>query len=158
MANERARALRKSMSEPERLLWGALRNRNLDGARFRRQHPIGPYVADFVCLEARLVVEVDGSQHGEPEQAAHDATRTRWLEGEGYRVVRVWAGEVFANLGGVKETISAALKAVAPSPPVTPTSRAEDHLDPPLVVVAETEPEPAGLSDGAASSPHEGEG
>ena len=158
MANERARALRKSMSEPERLLWWALRNRNLDGARFRRQHPIGPYVADFVCLEARLVVEVDGSQHGEPEQAAHDATRTRWLEGEGYRVVRVWAGEVFANLGGVKETISAALKADAPSPPVTPTSRAEDHLDPPPASVAELEPEPAGLSDGAASSPLEGEG
>ncbi|HKZ95864.1 MAG TPA: endonuclease domain-containing protein, partial [Hyphomicrobiaceae bacterium] len=73
--------------------------------RFRRQHPIGSYIADFACLEKRLVVEVDGSQHAEPTQAAHDTRRTRWLESEGYRVVRVWTNEVLENLDGVTEQI-----------------------------------------------------
>ena len=105
MANERARALRKTMSDAERLLWSRLRMRQLGGHRFRRQHPLGPYVADFVCLERRLVVEVDGAQHAEPEQMRHDAVRTRWLEVEGFRVVRAWTSEVFKNLDGVLDTI-----------------------------------------------------
>ena len=79
MPNERARALRKSMTDAERKLWRALRDKQLDGRRFRRQHPIGPYVVDFVCLERRLVIEVDGSQHGEPEQTTFDQQRTEWL-------------------------------------------------------------------------------
>ena len=69
MPNERARNLRKSMSDGERKLWQALRARQVDGVRFRRQHPIGPYIVDFVCLERRLVVEVDGGHHTEDDQS-----------------------------------------------------------------------------------------
>lgn len=105
MANERARRLRKAMTPAERLLWWALRNRQLDDVRFRRQHPLGPYTADFVCLERLLVVEVDGAQHAEPSQLRHDEDRTRWLEGEGYAVLRVWNRDVLTNLDGVLTTI-----------------------------------------------------
>lgn len=110
MPNIRARELRKSMSDAESKLWSALRQRQIDGLRFRSQHPLGPYIVDFVCLERRLVVEVDGGQHGEPNQIAHDAQRTRWLESEGYRVVRAWTTEVFDNLDGVVEAIWAELQ------------------------------------------------
>jgi len=110
MANERARALRKTMSAPERKLWHALRARQIEGARFRRQHPIGSYVVDFVCLERRLVVEVDGGQHTEDEQIAHDARRDRWLEAEGYRVLRVPTIEVYGNIAGVVDAIWATLR------------------------------------------------
>ena len=110
MANMRARTLRESMSDAERKLWRALRVRQLDGVRFRRQHPIGRYIADFVWLERRLVVEVDGGQHAEDDQVAHDARRDRWLGAEGYRVVRVPTSEVRGNIAGVLDTIWAALQ------------------------------------------------
>ena len=105
MANERARTLRKSMSDAERKLWRALRAKQLDGARFRRQHPIGRYIADFVCLERRLIVEVDGGQHTEDGQIARDARRDHWLKTEGYRVLRVPTVEVYGNIAGVLDTI-----------------------------------------------------
>ena len=105
MANERARELRKSLSDAERKLWNALRAKQLDGGRFRRQHPIGPYVVDFVCLERRLVVEVDGGQHTEDAHVAHDARRDQWLSGEGYRVLRVSTTDVYGNIAGVLDTI-----------------------------------------------------
>jgi len=110
MANERARTLRKSMSSAERLLWRGLRARQVDGARFRRQHPIGLYIVDFVCLERRLVVEVDGGQHTEDDHIVSDARRDRWLGGEGYRVMRVST----TNLAGVLDTIRAALRDLPP--------------------------------------------
>jgi very-short-patch-repair endonuclease len=110
MANERARTLRKSMSSAERLLWRGLRSRQIDGARFRRQHPIGSYIVDFVCLERRLVVEVDGGQHTEDDHIASDARRDRWLGGEGYRVMRVSTTDVYRNLAGVLDTIWAAVR------------------------------------------------
>src|SRR5262245_27703885 len=110
MANERARALRKTMSDAERKLWHALHVGQVDGARFRRQHPIGRYVADFVCLERRLVVEVDGGQHTEDDQIAHDARRDHWLEAEGYRVLRVPTVDVYSNIAGVVDTIWAVLQ------------------------------------------------
>jgi len=110
MANERARTLRKAMSESERKLWRELRGRQMGGLRFRRQHPIGPYVADFVCLERRLVVEVDGAHHLEPVQSRHDAQRDRWLTGEGYRVMRFTNSDVFDNIDGVLEAIWSALQ------------------------------------------------
>src|SRR5712664_3947047 len=75
----RARQLRAEASEAERMLWRLLRQKQLNGLRFRRQFPLGPYFADFVCLPARLVVEVDGSQHSDVSQAAHDLRRTAWL-------------------------------------------------------------------------------
>ncbi|MBI4311255.1 MAG: endonuclease domain-containing protein [Chloroflexi bacterium] len=76
-------------------LWRPLRGRGLEGHKFRRQHPIGKYVVDFVCLEKRLVIELDGSQH--LEQQAYDADRTKWLESEVYGVLRFWDNEVFAE-------------------------------------------------------------
>ena len=110
MPNERARQLRKDMTNAERLLWWALRKRQLDGARFRRQHPLGVYTVDFICLERTLIIEVDGGQHAEPEHRSRDDARTNWLAGEGYAVVRVWNRDVLTNLDGVLGTIYAALQ------------------------------------------------
>ena len=131
MANDRARKLRKDMSDSEWLLWSELRKRQVAGHRFRRQHPLGPYVVDFVCLEKRFVVEIDGGHHSEPEQMRHDAWRTRWLEGEGYRVFRVWNTEVFDNLHGVVDyDLGGAAAAAVGAREVTPTWARQDHLAP----------------------------
>ena len=105
-----SRGLRKSQTNAERALWASLRNRQLEGARFRRQHPIGPYIVDFVDLEAKLVVELDGGQHNEDRVTEKDEARTAWLESEGYRVLRFWNNDVLANLEGVLEKISDALR------------------------------------------------
>jgi very-short-patch-repair endonuclease len=110
MANQRALTLRRNMSNAERKLWQALRLKQLDGARFRRQYPIGPYIADFVCLEKRLVVEVDGPQHTDEIHIARDERRDRWLDAEGYRVMRFQTIDVYRNLGGVVDTVWAALR------------------------------------------------
>lgn len=110
-----AKQLRKEMTDTERGLWQALRGKQLDGQRFRRQAVIGPYIADFVCLEKRLIVEVDGGQH--QEAAAYDARRDEYLRVRGYQVLRFWNNEVNENLVGVLETILAALTAPHPNPP-----------------------------------------
>ncbi len=107
----RARHLRREMTDAERKLWSVLRDHQLDGCRFRRQAPIGPYVVDFVCHEARLVVEVDGSQHGEQRGLAHDAVRDSWLATRGYRVLRFWNNDVLSNIDGVAEALLSALRA-----------------------------------------------
>ena len=83
-----ARRLRREMTVAETMLWRALRDRGLAGTKFRRQVPIGPYVADFVCLERRIIVELDGPPHDKPEQQAHDETRDAWLHREGFHVLR----------------------------------------------------------------------
>jgi adenine-specific DNA-methyltransferase len=88
----RARNLRRNQTEVERQLWQLLRDRRLEGFKFRRQHPIGPYFADFACIAGRLVVEADGGQH--LDQAAYDRMRTRFLEASGFRVIRFWNHEV----------------------------------------------------------------
>ena len=88
--------------------------KQVQGARFRRQAPMGIYVADFVCHESRLIVELDGGQHA--GRSEHDAARTAWLESEGYRVVRFWNNDVFENLDGVLQVIGAALHAASPHP------------------------------------------
>ena len=103
-----ARNLRRKMTDAERKLWHALRDRRLAGHKFRRQHPIGPYVADFYCEAKRLMVEVDGGQHTRRQQA--DAKRTKWLEARGYRVIRLWNSEVLTNLEGVQKVILEALE------------------------------------------------
>jgi very-short-patch-repair endonuclease len=82
-----ARALRRVMTNAERKLWGALRSRQLNGAKFRRQAPIGPFVADFLCYGTRVVIEVDGGQHAD---SAHDRARDRWFVANGFRVLRFW--------------------------------------------------------------------
>ena len=100
------------MSQTERRVWWRLRGRQLGGFKFRRQVPIGPYFADFACLERRLVVEVDGDHHG--GQLAYDARRDRYFRALGFRVRRFWLAQIDENLDGVIETIGLAL-----SPPPT---------------------------------------
>lgn len=102
LIKHRSRQLRREMTEAERRLWNILNKHQVNGFRFRRQHPIGHYIADFVCLEARLVVEVDGSQHVDKQ---YDCERTDWLKNEGYTVIRFWNNEVIENLEGVLEEI-----------------------------------------------------
>ena len=102
---ERARDLRGRMSLPEVLLWGALRGRRLGDIRFRRQHPVGPFILDFYCEAARLAVEIDGAGHDHPDQARHDARRTEWLALRGITVMRVSARAVLDNREGVLTAI-----------------------------------------------------
>ncbi|MFI5022758.1 MAG: endonuclease domain-containing protein [Alphaproteobacteria bacterium] len=113
MASPLARGLRKTPTDAEVRLWSRLRCKQLDGFRFRRQQPIGPYVADFFCPEVKLVIEVDGGQHAIEE--ARDMTRSAWLEAAGYRVMRFWNNDVLANTDGVVLTIRAALVDRPPS-------------------------------------------
>ncbi len=100
--------LRKDRTDAERKLWAALRRKQLNGARFRQQVPLGSYVVDFLCPAARLIVEVDGSQHA--AEAAADSARSKWLEERGYRVIRFWNNDVSKRLDGVLEAILQALK------------------------------------------------
>ncbi|MBN8989232.1 MAG: DUF559 domain-containing protein [Rhizobiales bacterium] len=106
----RARALRASQTSAEAKLWQALRNRRLARWKFRRQHSIDRYVVDFVTLDGKLIVEVDGVTHAEPSEAAKDAARTRVLEACGFLVVRVSNTDVYENLEGVLEMIEGTLR------------------------------------------------
>jgi len=106
-ALSKARAMRAGMTDAERRLWQAIRQRHLLGRRFRRQHVLGPYIVDFICLEANLIIEVDGGQHA--DRADSDDRRTRWLEQKGYRVLRFWNNEVLTELEAVLEDIAKAL-------------------------------------------------
>jgi very-short-patch-repair endonuclease len=115
MANQRARQFRKLPTVIEDRLWYHLRRRQLGGHRFRRQHPIGPYIVDFVCLERHLVVEVDGGQHAE-QQRGHDLARDAWLCRHGYRVLRFWNVDVVENTEGVLDSLLDALGGPLPEP------------------------------------------
>ena len=107
MTSSRAQSLRGNPTEAEKKLWSVLRLQQMDGHRFRRQHLIGAYVVDFVFLDEKLVIEVDGGQHA--SQAKRDDARTAWLELSGYRVLRFWNNEVLGNIEGVAETIRSEL-------------------------------------------------
>ncbi len=98
-----AKALRKRLTDTERLLWRHLRAKQLEGLKFRRQEPIGRYIVDFVCHEKRIVIEVDGSQH--TIEKNKDAERDKWLNEQGYKVLRFWNNEVLTNIEGVLQTI-----------------------------------------------------
>jgi very-short-patch-repair endonuclease len=111
------------MTDAEKLLWYQLRRRHLGKHRFRRQVPLGPYILDFVCLESKVVVEVDGSQHLD---SVRDRTRDLWLEGEGYLVLRFWNHDVLARTQIVLKAIVEALDARAPNCP----HPASGHLPP----------------------------
>ncbi len=100
---QRARELRKASTPAEQKLWQALRNRNLGDYKFRRQHPIGPYIADFFCAEVGLVIEVDGSGH--LDQVQYDQDRTGWLEDQGYHVIRFWNDDVLNSLDEIAQQI-----------------------------------------------------
>ena len=100
-----ARTLRKSMTEAEVWLWHKLRRPPEPSIKFRRQHAIGPYVADFACVAARLVVEVDGATHGTDEEVAHDRRRTDYLVSQGWQVVRFTNDEIFRDSDAVADVI-----------------------------------------------------
>ncbi len=108
---ERARRLRREQSDAERLLWGHLRARRLGGFKFRRQAPRAPFIVDFVCAERRLVVELDGSQHGADAAVAYDVRRTATLNARGLRVVRYWNHDVLKHLRFVLDDILRELEA-----------------------------------------------
>ena len=103
---QRARRLRRDATDAEKLLWRKLRE-SLPMAKFRRQSPVGPYIADFLSFRHHLVIEVDGSQHA--LQVGQDCTRTKFIEAQGYRVIRFWNNEVMKNIDGVLAMISSAL-------------------------------------------------
>ena len=113
MPVKKALQLRRNMTDAERKLWAALRDRRLDGIKFRRQNPLGPYVLDFFSEAPKLVIEVDGGQHS--DDAARDAARTDWRNARGCKVLRFWNNEVLSNLSGVLTEIARAVS-VAPHP------------------------------------------
>ena len=104
-AKIRAHALRQSLTDAERKLWYALRDRRMQSVKFRRQAPLGPFIADFLCVQHKLIIEADGSQHG---QSARDSARDAWFTRNGYRVLRFWNHEVFTEQESVLATIAAA--------------------------------------------------
>jgi very-short-patch-repair endonuclease len=109
---QQARALRQASTTTEQLLWRHLRNRQLAGAKFRRQHPLGPYILDFVCLEQGLVVEIDGGQHADLQAQDYDQQRTVWLQQQGLRVLRFWNHEVVQQ---TNEVLARVLQALTPA-------------------------------------------
>jgi very-short-patch-repair endonuclease len=109
---QHGRALRKQLTPPERRLWACLRDGRLHGVVFRRQHAIGPYVADFCSPRHHLVIEVDGSPHLQQEE--QDMARTEFLRSQGYRVIRFWNNDVLTNMDGVVAAILEALQLSSP--------------------------------------------
>jgi very-short-patch-repair endonuclease len=100
-----AKRLRANTTPHERMLWRALKELPVGGTHFRRQAPIGPYIVDFFCPAAHLIIELDGGHHNEDETAKRDRERQLWLEREGYRVVRFWNSEIIGDLTAVLERI-----------------------------------------------------
>jgi very-short-patch-repair endonuclease len=113
------------MTDAERLIWQHLRQRQLSGARFRRQFPIDLYIVDFICLEQRLIVEVDGGQH---QDSAHDKRRDDWLRSQGFVVMRFWNNEVLQNTDGVLEEILKHVNAGHPHPRSAPSAASDGAL------------------------------
>jgi very-short-patch-repair endonuclease len=118
---DRARGLRQAMTDAEQRLWRHLRNHQLSGWKFRRQHEIANYIVDFLCTDAMLIVELDGGQHA--EQQEYDEYRTRHLQAMGYRVLRFWNNDALTNIESVLEVILAA--AASPSPQPSPLPAGE---------------------------------
>ncbi len=100
---QKARALRKFQTDAENRLWYFLRNRRFYGFKFRRQYWVGNYIADFICIEQKLIVELDGGQH--LEQIGYDEKRSRYLEGLGFKVIRFWNDQIFKEVSTVLEVI-----------------------------------------------------
>ncbi|MBI4090767.1 MAG: endonuclease domain-containing protein [Candidatus Komeilibacteria bacterium] len=103
----RRRSLRRDQTEAERLLWSRLKRKQLGGLKFYRQFSVGHYILDFYCFNAKLAIELDGSQHLEPSTKRYDDARTEYLESLGVTVLRFWNNEVMTNMNGVLETIQA---------------------------------------------------
>lgn len=114
LQKSRARRLRGRQTDVENKLWSRLRARQVGGAKFRRQHPLGPFIADFCCVERGLVIELDGGHH--TDQVITDAQRSKFIEQSGYRVLRIWNNDVIENLQGVLEKICQELDCPHPNP------------------------------------------
>ena len=119
VALARARELRQNANEAEKKVWWMLRAKHIGGNKFRRQHPIGPYVVDFVCLRQRLVIEIDGDTHDDAQREL-DRTRTRYLNKLGFRVIRFWNDDVYNFTSDVESTIAYELGMSDPSPLPSP--------------------------------------
>jgi very-short-patch-repair endonuclease len=124
----RARSLRRDLTDAERIIWNAIRAHRMHGMSFRRQTPIGPFIVDFVCHSALVIIEIDGGQHYETEYIKRDARRDAYLASEGYRILRFNNHEVLTNRQGVLETIATAI-VHAPSPPL-PRKRGREQAVP----------------------------
>lgn len=118
---EKARTLRRNQTDAERLLWHHLRGRRLAAYKFRRQHPIGPFIADFICIKHRLVVEIDGGQHS--LNVHEDNRRTLYIESKGYKVLRFWNDQVLTNIQVVLEAILKSTEDETPSPLPSPPKK-----------------------------------
>lgn len=117
-AQSRARALRRQTTDAERYLWQHLRRRQIAGHRFRRQVPVAGFIADFACLEAKVIVELDGGQHA--QNVEYDEQRDRLIEAQGFRVLRFWDNQVFQETQAVLEKIMRALEVSCPHPNLPP--------------------------------------
>ena len=104
-STSRARLLRKNQTPQESKLWKLLRNRNFHGLKFKRQHPVGKYIVDFVCIDKKIIIEIDGGQHTTPDKIKTDTSRTLDLESKGYKVIRFWNNEIDNNFEGVYLTL-----------------------------------------------------
>ena len=113
--------MRQNPTDAERRLWEHLRRKQISNVRFRRQYPLGNFIVDFVCLSAKLIIEVDGGQHS--SQIAADEDRTRWLESQGHFVVRFWNNDVLLNTEGVVERIMELVRLRLETPPPTPSRK-----------------------------------
>jgi len=122
MSIERARQLRRDATGPERAMWRLLYPLR-QTHNFRRQVPLGPYYADFACHSLGLVIKIDGDTHGSEQARAYDTTRTRFIEAEGYRVIRFTNVDVLSNPEGVLQVVSSHLENLPPSPPPQPSPR-----------------------------------
>ena len=153
---ETARRLRANATNAEEILWQHLRRSPVLGTHFRRQVPIGRYVADFACMAARLVIGVDGSQHAEGPVAGNDQERTHWLESEGYRVLRFWNNEITQNIEGVLEAIHAAISPSMVFDEPMKRMRRRDWTAAPAATpprrAARADPPPAGEGKGKADA------
>ncbi|MBL4852620.1 MAG: DUF559 domain-containing protein [Robiginitomaculum sp.] len=105
-----AKDLRKNMTEAEHKLWSHIRRKLLDGYRFRRQHPVGPFIVDFICIAEKLIIEVDGATHGDDAEIAYDERRTKFLETHGWKIVRYGNEEIYKSIDDVLDDIYAHLK------------------------------------------------
>lgn len=105
VTRHRAKALRRELTDAERILWSRLKGRQVRGWQFRVQHPVDPYILDFACVQQKLAIELDGATHGSEEERAHDEHRRVFLEARGWFVLRFWNADVYENLEGVIESI-----------------------------------------------------
>jgi very-short-patch-repair endonuclease len=121
-----AKTLRRHLTEPEKKLWWHLRHRlPLEHSHFRRQVAVGPYIADFCCLSARVIIEVDGNQHGTDQAVVYDARRATYLEDEGFRILRFSNFEMMREIDLVLDTIYAAIAGTTPTPGPSPQGGGE---------------------------------